>query len=211
MKIANPQRVYFALLVGAALQVYGAGCVGLDTKPSSISSTPPNFGGVICQVQSTWESQLLFTNDTEHNGRPVPGLAGRVFLFGPDMKNTLRGKGIMVVDLYDTQQLGKDGNPKLLQRWNIDKVSLDQLFRQQFLGWGYTLFLPWPEYQPSVKRVIVQVGYHPEKGSPVFGSRSELTLHNEPLQRSERMIVPGAGLKNNSFLEGAAIVSPGTR
>ena len=84
----------------------------------------------------------MFTNDTVHNGVPVPGLAGRVFLFGPDMSKTLRCQGVLTVDLYDTQQVGQDGNPKLLQRWNIDKVSLDQLIRPHIIGWGYTLFLP---------------------------------------------------------------------
>ena len=126
MMIANPQRACVVLLTAVVLQVFTAGCVTLDTKPSPPSAKPA-IGGVVHQIKTIWESELMFTEDTEHNGVPVPGLVGRVFLFGPDTGKTLRGQGVMVVDLYDAQQLGKDGNPKLLQKWNIDKVSLDQL------------------------------------------------------------------------------------
>ena len=67
--------------------------------------------------------------------------------------------------------------------------------RPHVIGWGYTLFLPWPEYDRSVKRVVVQVSYHPEKGSPVFGQRSTVTFRDEPLRRTETTVGAGAMAK----------------
>jgi hypothetical protein len=197
MKIKTTHRAWFILPFAGALLTAGAGCVTFDSKTGSAAKPGT---GVVHQIHPMWEARIVTTSDTVNQGAPLMGLAGRVYLYGADMSTSLRGQGRITVDLFDPQQPGTDGQPKLLQRWDLDRASLNQLFRKDIIGWGYTLFLPWPDYQPKTTRVQVQVCYTPEKGTPVFASRSEFTLRNDPprlsVQGNNPPVLAGAPPRN---------------
>jgi len=134
--------------------------------------------GAICQVAATWKNDVLFTPDPTHGGNPIPGLAGRLYLFGPEMGTPLIGDGTLIVDLFDEANPKKDdnGNPTPLEEWRIDKETLRRLERRDVVGWGYTLFLPWATYKPEITQVHLKVCYQPAKGMPYYAYSSPMTL-----------------------------------
>jgi hypothetical protein len=155
------------LLVAAA-----SGCVG--TAP--FFSPPPE--PTICQVEMCWEGRVQVTQDVVNGGRALPGLVGRVYLFGKEFKFPEKGNGSMAVDLYDASDA--QGKAKHLERWELDPVTLNKLYRKDKIGFGYTLFLPWPTYRPEIRRVQLTLCYTPAKGSnPLYASPALVNLHNE--------------------------------
>jgi hypothetical protein len=154
------------LLFGAA------GCATLDLL--GCADGPPT--GVVHQVAAAWNNQVIFTPDPVHGGTPTPGLAGRLYLFGPEMGHPFAGDGSLVVDLFDEVPGGPDGKPVQRERWNIDKDTLHRLLKKDWVGWGYTLFLPWATYRPEVTQVRLRVCYQPAKGAPIYAEERSTTL-----------------------------------
>src|SRR5579885_875781 len=115
--------------------VLTSGCVGLN--PFVAADAPPQ--GKVCQVVATWNSKVVTAEDPCHGGAATPGLAGRVYLFGPQIDFPMQGDGGMVVDLYDQTS----GKPAMLEEWRLDPATLQRLLRKDVIGWGYTVFLPW--------------------------------------------------------------------
>jgi hypothetical protein len=150
--------------------------------------------GPVHQVHATWVNKLVVTEDAANQGAPLPGLAGRVYLFGPDLGLPVKGTGKVIVDLFDAAQAGPNGESKMLERWVFTKENLDRLLRKDVIGWGYTLFLPWPDYQPAFKRLQVQVSYLPETGVSMYGERTALTLLQSESTAATRIVQlsPGA-------------------
>lgn len=135
--------------------------------------------GPVSQVAVTWESRMQVTQDSVNGGRPLPGLAGRMYLFGPDLGFTQKGNGTVTVDLFDTSACvpgQAQAEPKHLERWQFDAVSLNKLLRKDKIGWGYTLFLPWPTYKPEITRVRLNVCYLPASGTPLYAEPASLNL-----------------------------------
>lgn len=152
------------------------GCRTVETskvKPIEPGPAP------VHQAVTNWANQMIVTSDVVHQGAPLPGIVGRLYLVGPDQARFVKGDGKVIVDLYDVGQPGPDGKPKMLQRWEYDKSTLDRLFRKDWLGWGYTLFLPWPDYQPDVKRVQLRACYLPDKGTSVFAPHTQVSLRSD--------------------------------
>lgn len=161
-----------------ALLVLTAGCVSLGPLVLS-EDNPPT--GAICQVVATWNNAVVFTPDPTHNGDPTPGIAGRLYLFGPTMSYPLAGDGCLVVDLYldppGTTTPIAGATP--VEEWRIDKDTLHRLLRKDAIGWGYTLFLPWGTYKKEINQVRLRVRYQPAQGTPLFAETPRLTLSDE--------------------------------
>src|SRR5262245_8887238 len=178
------------LLAAVALAALAAGCVLLDRADDG-KPPPP---GVPCQVVTTWQNCVRFAPDPCHNGAPTPGLAGRLYLFGPKIGHPMTGDGSLVVDLYDET---KEGQSVVLEQWRLDPKSLEMLLRKDMIGWGYTLFLPWGQYRPDITRVRMRARYEPPKGAPIF-CESAVTLAEENgviTPRSTPLSAPPVGLK----------------
>jgi hypothetical protein len=129
------------------------------------------------QVVATWYPEVVVTPDPAHGGAPVHGLAGRVYLFGPEISFPLAGDGTMVVDLFNDTPDAKATVP--LEEWRFDKDTLKRLQRRDAVGWGYTLFLPWGTYQPEIKRVHLRLRYEPAKGAPLYTESPAISLKKE--------------------------------
>src|SRR6516162_4326766 len=169
MRTAAWLPLTFALFLIPGCVTTGAGRGRPDTPPE----------GPVNQVQAAWQNEILVTADVVHQGAPLPGLAGRLYLFGADLGNPVKGNGKVIIDLFDVGQRGPNGQPKMLQRWIFDKDTLNRLLRRDIIGWGYTLFLPWPDYPAALKRVQLKVCYQPEKGTPMFAPDTVLSLRHK--------------------------------
>ncbi len=179
----SPRR-YKSRGLALALLLLASGCV---TTQSWIN-TPESSTGV-CQVHTYWESRIQVTQDVVNGGRPLPGLAGRLYLFGPEIKFPEKGDGSVVVDLYDLSGAPPGAQGKHINHWQLDSGNLSKLLRKDKIGWGYTLFLPWPEYTPAVTRVQLNVAYTPAKGNPLYAPPSTISLQNQATLTQSRQLV----------------------
>jgi hypothetical protein len=148
-----------------------AGCTALDPFVAVGGGGPP--GGAVYQVVATWKNEVVFAPDPTHAGAPTPGLAGRLYLFGPQIDFPLQGDGNVVVDLYDETS----GKPVLLEEWRFDRDTLQKLLREDMIGWGYTLFLPWGTYKADIKQVRLKLCYQAPGGSPLYAENAIMTLN----------------------------------
>jgi hypothetical protein len=111
-----------------------------------------------------WQPCVRYAPDPAHGGAPIPGLAGRLYLFGPEVGFPLVGDGKLSVLLSDET----GGPPVQKEAWNIDADTLKTWVRRDDIGWGYTLFLPWTTYRPEMTKLRMRVCYVPAKGSPLY-------------------------------------------
>lgn len=160
-------RIAEALAVsrrGAALALIAAltltcGCVASEwSLLKSETVIPPS------QMAATWQNHVAFTPDPANGGKMSPGLAGRFYLFGPEIGHPLVGDGKLTVGLFDETK----GGSELRDVWNIDAGTLKRLLKKDAIGMGYTLFLPWHRYSPEVTRVRIKIEYTPDKGAPMY-------------------------------------------
>ncbi len=163
------------LLVAAALLAGTAGCVTTESLRVPWHTEPPPAP---CQVAGMWYPEVHFEPDPAHNGEKVPGLAGRVFVFGEEAGKTLVVDGELIVDLFDDTPAGRtvrQGMP--VERWRIDPATLKRLRRKDSMfGWGYTVFLPWPSYRPETDLVHLKITFTPVGGTPLYSETPPLSL-----------------------------------
>ena len=53
---------------------------------------------------------------------------------------------------------------------------MQRLLKRDFVGWGYTIPLVWPDLPPTVRSVRVKVCYQPAKGSPLYSEGESMTI-----------------------------------
>lgn len=167
------------------------GCVHLDKN--GWLAGPAAAETEVSQVVATWAPEVTHVPDPTKQGMPTPGLAGRVYLFGPDVKCPLVGRGGLTVDLYDDSPLVEGKQPILLEQWRFDKDTLKRIGRRDAIGWGYTVFLPWGTYRPDVMQVHLQLRYDAPDAMPVFNQGSTIVLNRalkENTQLVQRQIRP---------------------
>ncbi len=157
------------LVLGSFL---ASGCFSFE-KPWLALHEPE--GPVVNQAHTYWESRVMVIEDVANNGRPVPGVAGRLYLFGTEIGHPIKGKGAVGVDLYDATAGSPGPQSEPLIHVDLDAKSLDMLCRKDTIGWGYTLFLPWDTYRPEIKRIQLNLRYTPAPGPPILAPPHTLT------------------------------------
>jgi hypothetical protein len=179
-----------------------AGCASAGpTVPAD--DHPPT--GPAYQVIATWNNQVIFAPDPVHNGNPAPGLAGRLYLFGPQVDFPMEGDGGVVVDLYDESS----GKPVMLEEWRFDKDTLKRLLRKDIIGWGYTLFLPWGTYRPDIQTVRLRLHYDAPGAASLYAESAPLTLSaGQDLQASSKSMPLSQAPNRGSGLR-PAFATPG--
>ncbi len=156
----------WAVALGLALS---AGCVSSDWQ--LVNGDGPPRPGVPCQIVTIWQNSVLYAPDPIKNGAPQPGLAARLYLFGPEIDFPMTGNGSLVVDLYDET----DGTAVLRERLEVDPQTLKRLLKQDRIGWGYTVFFPLAQYRPEMTKLRLRTSYRQGKGLPLF-TESVVTL-----------------------------------
>ncbi len=152
--------------------------VGCDTSTSksffhSAWDAPP---APPAQVHTTWENQMIVTQDVVNNGAPLAGLAGRLYLFGTEVGHPLQWAGAVTVQIHDVTP-GRE--PKFMEEFKIDPETLKRLARKDTIGWGYTLFLPLATHRPDIQRVQVQTRFEMGK-SQLFAPPAVVSLRSDP-------------------------------
>lgn len=133
--------------------------------------------GTPSQVVATWSKEIISTPDPANRGAPVLGLAGRIHLFAADESgHPILGDGCLVVDLFDDAPMASGQAPVMLEEWRFDKDTLKRLAKRDFVGWGYTVFLPWGSYRPDIRHIHLRVRYDPAKGIPVYSESSTMAV-----------------------------------
>ena len=119
---------------------------------------------------------IRVADDTQNPGRQIPGLAGRVWLFAEEGRKLAIARGMIEAELYDMTPVASGGLAVKLVQWKFHPSDLHQLRREDKIGMGYSLFLPWEEYRPEVKRVQLRLTYTDEKGVRHAAQPSTMTL-----------------------------------
>jgi hypothetical protein len=167
------------LALVAVMLLGSCGCVAMDSFVLDAAMPPGPHAAA--QVIAMWCNQVATTPDPAHNGEPVRGLAGRVYLFGPNIDCPVTGDGSLVVDLYveavDHAPPAQSSAP--LEEWRFDRDTLHRLLRRDAVGWGYTLFLPWSTYRPDITHVYLKVRYDPRTGGPLYAASARITLNRD--------------------------------
>jgi hypothetical protein len=163
------------MAVVGALFVLAAGCVALDGQVRDVPT------GMPVQAAATWQTYVLFASDPTREGARTPGLAGRLYLFGPQADLPIAAPGRVEVRLYlDTSPDSKASPEAPLEVWRFDPDTLKAKLQHDAIGWGYSLLLPWSTYKPDLTHVRLTVRFEPLKGgAPLFAQETRLTLHGQ--------------------------------
>jgi hypothetical protein len=180
-RVARPLTLGLALWCGLS-----AGCVEMnafvspDGPPASPAPPATPTGPVTPhQIVALWQDRVMWTPDTVHDGRLTPALAGRLYLFGDNLKSMVAGDGAVEVDLYDDTPVEMNGPSVLLERWKIDAPTLQRLWRKDRWGPGYTLLLPWGTLKdhPEIMKIHLVVKYTPKGGTTMFNPGSLMAVN----------------------------------
>jgi hypothetical protein len=145
--------------------------------PLPITATQAANASLARRVEVAWCNQVMTTSNTENDNRPVQGLAGRLYVFSEEIGRPLEAPGAVTIVVYAVDKDNKVGPP--LATWNFDSATLRKLGRKDAIGFGYTLFLPWLEYKPEIRRVQLDVRYVPDGGQALFAPSTTLALHQD--------------------------------
>src|SRR5262249_54984506 len=197
------------LLALPLLLLSGVGCVGTEAFLGPSEPAPPT--GVPHQVVVTWDNHVIAATDPVNGGEKRPGIAGRMYLFGQRIDFPMACEGSVVVDLYDEGNVGPDGAPRMLEEWRFDSVTLKKLLRQDMIGWGYTLYLPWGTYRPDITQVQLKLRFDPVKGPSLFADSSPMILHHDLPPSSARMPMTARTLPGNTATIRQASVPPAVK
>jgi len=132
------------------------------------------------QIVSTWKPEVVFVADPANQGRPNPGLAGRVYLFQQDLGTSATWDGKLEIDLFDLG-VAQGTVPVHMERWEYDAASLSKLIRKDPIGDGYTLFLPWGTYREDIQKIQLKLKFDHGGTFPLYGDTGTITL-NGPLK-----------------------------
>jgi hypothetical protein len=167
------QRVarFLGLSVVVALLAASSGCALLETCGCKFAPPP---SPPINDVTAFWYEQVQIVQDPQNGGRPLPGLVGRVYLGSGDTKKVMvEANGAFYAEMWDETP---GAEPRKLVDWSFDKESLKQLKRPDFVGMGYTLFLPWETYSPAFKKVQVRMWYVEPGKAPRYAEPQTIAL-----------------------------------
>jgi hypothetical protein len=159
-------------------------------------TTTPAKPGEAARLTAAWNNKIIYAPDPVHGGQPVPGLMGKLWLFGPDVAVPLTVDGEIFVGVWDNGPTVNGGPPVLLEAWHIDAEAAKKLRRPDFIGGdAYNLFLPMSQYNVDLKRINVVARFNGADGRSLVSAPETLTLdHSATLQRAaERLGGLGSG------------------
>jgi hypothetical protein len=149
-----------------------------------LSHTPAKPGEP-SRLTAAWNNKIIYAPDPTHGGDPVPGLLARLYVFGPDESIPLDPDGELIVGVWDLGPKAEGKSPALMELWHIDRETARKFRKTDFMGSGYTLFLPWSKYHVDLKQVNVVARFNAADGRCLVSSPETLTIdHSATLQRA---------------------------
>jgi hypothetical protein len=154
----------------------GAGCASVANFGSKKPTAPT---GMPVHVIANWQPYVMFGPDPANNGRRIPSLGGRFYLFGPEIALPIACPGRVEVMLFP--EPADPANPeKPTAVWTFDDATLKtMLHKDGLMGWGYNLQLPWLEYRPEITRVRLRLRFDPVNGPPIFSEDAKVVFHGQ--------------------------------
>lgn len=122
----------------------------------------------VCNLLPMWEASPREVPDSVNGGKPMLGLAGKVYLMDKDNVHSLAAEGRLIVEMYDETS----GKPVPLERWDLHPNDFRRLGKKDMLGWTYIVFLPSQGLRPEIAQVRLRTSFHPEKGTVVYHETS---------------------------------------
>ena len=128
----------------------------------------------------------------------MPSLVVRVWIFGPDEGKPVAPDGEILVALWDNTPQAKGGKPELKELWHIDRETAMKFRKLDAIGDGYTLLLPWSNYNIDVKQVNLVVRHNGADGRNVASAPEKLSIdHSATLQKAQERL--GISAKSETF------------
>jgi hypothetical protein len=135
-------------------------------KLVGLKKTEPYDPNQPAQMGMAWNNKVVYAADPTRGGVIMPVLTGRMYLFAAKESHSLVCPGTLTVDLWDhTPQSGKN-EPQMLEQWVIDPETLAKLLKEDIIGQGYSIGLPWSTYRPDISSVHMIVRFDPSNGKP---------------------------------------------
>ncbi|MCE9530041.1 MAG: hypothetical protein K8T89_02715 [Planctomycetes bacterium] len=187
------RRTALAGMACAALAPLGCFALG----KTSIHKEEPKAGQQ-GRLVSAWENKIVYAPDASRGGETIPGLTGRVYLFGPDLNAPYLGDGKLLIDLFDATPHGQGAPPKMIEHYIYPADVLQKLTKKDVFGDGYTLFLPWATYRPDISHIYILMRYDTVKGEQFFHQSGTFSVdHGETVERVKK----GMSVTNAAFRE----------
>ena len=155
-------RILSIFFVGA-LATVGAGCALMEKcscLAPQLAHQPP-----VSRVDMMFQPFVHVVDDTVNAGGQIPGLAGRVWLFSEDEGKTVPARGAIHAELFDMSAANSGAKAEKIVDWEFKSDVLKRLKQEDKIGLGYTLFLPWMEYRPDIKKVQLRLTYLDDSGA----------------------------------------------
>jgi hypothetical protein len=172
-----------------------SGCF-LRGKFTNPGKTEPAQTAVASQAVATWNGKVEYGPDPLKGGAVVPYLVGRMYLFGPDIKQSgtpLIGDGSLIVDLYDHTPRPGSSEPVMLQQHRFDPETLKKLAKEDLFGMGYTVYFPWLTYRPDITQVHLIMRFDQAKGAPLMHQSGTLTIDHSATKELQSLQAKGQG------------------
>jgi len=188
------------LLAGLAFAPLGCfNVIRPFTKDPQTKQTPgaPEFKPASAgRLVSTWEKKINYAPDSSRGGAIIPGLVGRVYLFGPDIKDPVIGDGSLIIDLFDASSRGNEP-PTMLEQYRFPAEVLRQFAKKDIFGHGYSIFIPWATYRPDITHLFLMMRYDSPKDGSFFHQSGTFALdHAETVERVKKgMSVSNPGMR----------------
>lgn len=125
---------------------------------------PPFAGTRVTRINAAWDPVVCFLPDVI-NGKEVPCLTGRLYLYSDPNANPVTVDGKVVVQLLDHG--GPGGERRCLEQWNVDSDQLRRMLGKDLTGQGYTLCLPWTTYRGNVQGLSLSVAFTADGGPTI--------------------------------------------
>lgn len=176
-------------LLGVMVFITSSGCALTQRRSETSAPTtakvkvvkPPKGDGPATEILANWSKQVQVGMDPVSQS-PMPAITGRIYFFDSSGGYPIGVEGDLTVELYE-QRIDPTGKPKLLETWKFDPESLKLLGRNDTLGFGYNLALPWSTYRPDIRRVHMVVKFEPKHGMPLTAMSHVISLdHDQPEQ-----------------------------
>lgn len=171
-----------AALAGLALMPLG--CFNLGKHYAKTETAKPAPKG---RLVSTWDKRIVYAPDAFRGGAIIPGIVGRVYLFGADMAVPYIGDGGLLIDLWDSSPRGSDSAPKQIEHFIISPEVFKEFAKKDVIGDGYSIFFPWPTYRPDITQIYITMLYTSAAGEKYFHQSGTFAVdHTETQERVKK-------------------------
>lgn len=172
-KVSPGRARLFLLAVALA-----AGCTSAPKISSSKKgeAADPNTPA---QLAVAWNPKVVYAADPTRGGTIMPVLTGRMYLFASNPAHPLVCEGKLTVDLWDHTPVAGKVEPKMLEQWIIDPETLTKLLKEDIIGMGYSLGLPWSTYREDITGIHLIVRFDPSSGKPHILQQGGVTVDHE--------------------------------